>query len=176
MRLFLVILSVMLFSCKENKQVSQELDSESTAEEISSMDLEVLDFEGLRPLLETDEETIHVVNFWATWCAPCINELPDFEKLNANYKDENVKVLLVSLDFPKKYDSHLKPYIKKNNLKSRVVALNDANSNSWIPEVDPSWSGAIPATLIFNKNKRTFYEKPFTYEELETEIKIFIDN
>lgn len=176
MRIFLVFLSVILFSCKEKAPVAGLEERTFTAEKLTTADLEVLDFDGLKPLLETEDETIHVVNFWATWCAPCIKELPDFEKLQATYKDKNVQVLLVSLDFPKKYDSHLKPYILKNNLQSKVVALNDSNSNIWIPQVDPSWSGAIPATLIFNKDKRMFYERPFTYEELEDEIKTFANN
>jgi hypothetical protein len=99
--------------------------------------------------------------------------LPHFEQLNKVYADE-VEVILVSLDFPNKYESKLKPYIQNKNLQSKVVALNDVDSNSWIPKVDESWTGAIPATIIFNKNERKFYEKSFNYDELETEVKQFL--
>lgn len=131
-------------------------------------------FSNLENFLKKDNDTTYVVNFWATWCVPCVEELPNFEKLNATYKDEKVKVLLVSIDFPKMAESKLLPFIKAKNLKSDVVLLNDPDANSWINKVDSTWSGAIPATVIYKKDKRQFYEKSFTYEELETEVKKFL--
>jgi hypothetical protein len=83
-------------------------------------------------------------------------------------------VLLVSLDFPKTYDTKLKPFIIKKNLKSKVIALDDTNQNRWIPAIDQSWSGALPATIIYNSTKRHFYERSFTQEELEKELKQFL--
>ncbi len=163
-----------MVSCKQEKGQNESVSNLDETSDTIIVPLEVYDFEGLKPLLKTDRDTIYIVNFWATWCAPCIQELPYFEALNAAYSDEHVEVLLVSLDFPKKYESHLKPFIKKYKLKSRVIALNDMDSNTWIPAIDPDWSGAIPATLIFNKDKRQFYEQTFNYEELETELKKFL--
>lgn len=136
--------------------------------------LEVYDYDGLEPLINQKDDKVHVVNFWATWCGPCIKELPYFEAVNEKYKNENVEVLLVSLDFPSKYDSALKPYIKKNNIKCKVVALDDTDQNKWIPAIHENWSGAIPATIIYKGNKRLFYERSFTQEELETEVKKFL--
>lgn len=86
-----------------------------------------------------------------------------------------MEVILVSLDFPRQYDKKLKPYIKDNNLQSRVVALNDPDMNNWIPKVDDDWTGSIPATIIYNKSGRQFYEQSFTYEELVTELRKFIE-
>ena len=88
---------------------------------------------------------------------------------------KNVEVLLVSLDFPFNYDKKLKPFIKENKLQSKVVALDDPDMNSWMSKVDEEWSGAIPITIIFNKNKRQFYERSFTYNELENELKQFLN-
>lgn len=163
-----------MISCKQEAKhlnVAEHADQGEKSEPIS---LETYDFETLQSLLETDSDSIYVVNFWATWCAPCIEELPYFEKINRTYADNNVKVILVSLDFPKKYESHLKPFISRNNLRSRVIALDDPNSNIWIPKIDANWSGAIPATLIFSKNERRFYEQTFTYEGLESALKPFL--
>ena len=92
----------------------------------------------------------------------------------SQFKDKNVEVILVSLDFPRQYDSKLKPFIADRKLKSKVVALNDVNTNYWIPKVNEDWTGAIPATLIYNKDMRQFYEQSFTYEELETQLKQFL--
>lgn len=175
MRIVYFLVLVLVSSCKNEPNENRNV-IETVAEELSTLQpLEIYDFEGLRPFLKTSSDSVYVVNFWATWCAPCIKEIPYFEAINKNYTNKKVVVTLVSLDFPKKYDSHLKPFIRDNNLKTRVVVLNDANSHTWIPEIHPDWSGAIPATLIYNKDKRAFYEQPFTYKELETELQKFIN-
>lgn len=141
-----------------------------------SDELVVYDFEGLEPLLNKNDGKTYVINFWATWCAPCIKELPHFEELNQNYSGKNVEVILVSLDFPQQYDKKLMPFIKEKNLKSKVVALNDPDMNSWIPKISETWTGAIPATIIYNRKQRTFYERSFNYDELVTELRKFIEN
>jgi thiol-disulfide isomerase/thioredoxin len=173
-----LIVLVFVFSCKkatEETSLNKTVPQEHKMDISSDYELDVYDFDGLEPLLSTTSEKTYVVNFWATWCVPCIKEMPYFEKLNAEYKDQNVEVLLVSLDFPKDYDKKLKNFINKHNLKSKVVALNDVDSNRWIPKVSEEWSGAIPATIIFNKDKSTFYERTFNYSELETEVKQFLN-
>lgn len=162
---------LVLMSCQDVTENAQKIKAKT--EDNTEIALEVYDFNGLEKFLSTTNDKTYVVNFWATWCAPCIKELPYFEKLNANYSDQ-LEVILVSLDFPSKYETKLKPYIKEKKLQSKIVALNDVDSNTWIPKVDENWTGAIPATIIFNKNKRKFYEKSFTYDELETEVKPFL--
>ncbi len=137
--------------------------------------LEIYNYEVLKPLLNKQDDKVHVVNFWATWCAPCVKELPYFEAITTNYSKKDVDVLLVSLDFPNAYETKLKPFIKKRNLKSKVVALDDIDQNKWIPAIDSSWSGALPATIIYKGDKRMFYEQSFTKQELELELKKFIN-
>jgi thiol-disulfide isomerase/thioredoxin len=175
MRLLVIILLVGLVSCKEapKEQPIADVKEDAIQNEIALDSLEIYNFDGIEKFLTTTDDKVYVVNFWATWCAPCIKELPYFEQLNKNYENE-LDVILISLDFPKNYDSKLKPFILKHQLQSKVMALNDPDANTWIPKVDESWSGAIPATLIFNKDKRQFYEQTFTYDELETEVKQFI--
>ncbi|HLA56673.1 MAG TPA: TlpA disulfide reductase family protein [Flavobacterium sp.] len=133
------------------------------------------DFNSFRHLLEKKNDTVYVVNFWATWCAPCVKELPFFEKINSAYKNKKVKVLLVSLDMNKQVETGLLPFIKKRNLQSEVVHLHDPDADSWIAKVDPSWTGALPATVIYSKDERKFFEQSFTYEGLENEVKQFIN-
>ena len=132
-------------------------------------------YEELKPLLTKTDDKIYVVNFWATWCAPCVKELPYFEKVNKDYKDKNVEVILVSLDFPNMKENRLIPYVKNKNLQSRVLHLDDANEQFWIADINKNWSGAIPATLIYNKDNRKFYEQSFTQDQLETEIRTFLN-
>ena len=160
--------------CKnESKEI---VAKESEKPQAKNIDFKIVDYYGLESILNRKDDKTYVVNFWATWCAPCIKELPYFEKIDKEYENQNVEVVLVSLDFPKKYESQLRPFINKHQLRSELYALNDMNSNYWIPKVEENWSGAIPATLIFNSNKRQFYEQSFNYEELETEIQKFLKN
>lgn len=170
----LVLVLLVIFSCKNETKDNLGV----TSNEIDPVypELKVVDYYGLKPLLHKDDGKIYVINFWATWCAPCIKELPYFEKLNKEYSNKNVEVILISLDFPKKYESVLKPFIKKHDLKSEVYAFDDTNSNYWIPQVYSYWSGAIPATLIYNNKDRKFYEQSFNYEELENEVIKFLKN
>ena len=129
-----------------------------------------LDYPQLKPLLYQNSKTVQVVNFWATWCAPCIKELPYFEELN---KLENVDVLLVSLDFPKQKQKRLIPFVDKHKLQSKVIHFNDEDENYWINEISTAWSGALPATLIYSQNRRGFYEQSFTKDELFKEVKSY---
>lgn len=131
------------------------------------------EWDGLEYFLNQKNDTTYVVNFWATWCVPCVQELPNFEQLGEKYKGQKVKVILVSLDMPKMAESRLLPFIEKKKLKSKVILMRDPDQNTWLPKVDKDWSGAIPATVIYNKDKRKFYERSFTLAELETELNTF---
>ncbi|WP_111684407.1 TlpA disulfide reductase family protein [Winogradskyella tangerina] len=180
MKRILFIVLVSLLSCK-NETAKVEKDSAAVVEEDvvnlnaqSEIDLRIYDYDGLEPLINKSDDNVHVVNFWATWCAPCVKELPYFETINEKYADQNVEVLLVSLDFPRNYDSKLKPFMIKHGLKSEVVAFDDVDQNRWIPAINENWTGALPATIIYKGDKRNFYEQSFTLEELETELQQFL--
>ena len=130
----------------------------------------IIKFDALQKILDTESNQVQVINFWATWCAPCVKELPLLEKLNAQ-KNLNVKITLVSLDFSEKVDN-VNAFIKRKNIRSEVLLLDEVDYNSWINKVDKQWSGAIPATLIFNPRtkQRVFLEKGLKEGELENLI------
>lgn len=130
-------------------------------------EISVVDFDGIRPFLEKNNDTTYVINFWATWCSPCVKEIPHFEKINQEFSNQKLKIILVSLDFPSQIDSRLIPFIEKRELKSQIIVLDDTNANYWINEVSNEWTGAIPATVIYRRGKREFFEKVFSYEELK---------
>ena len=135
-----------------------------------SKEVKTVNYNELKPLLNKSGEKTYIVNFWATWCAPCIKEIPYYEELN---KNPVIDVLLVSLDFPNHMYSRLIPFIKKNKIQSEVILLNDSNENYFISDINSDWSGALPATIIYNKKKRVFFEKSFTKDELFKLVKNF---
>lgn len=125
-------------------------------------------FSDFEPLLRQRNDTTYVVNFWATWCAPCVAEMPYFETLHERVQGEKIKVVLVSLDFKKDVESKFIPFLQKRQLKPEVVLLLDGRYNDWIDRVSPEWSGAIPATYVYKGGKSQFYGEQFSsYEELE---------
>lgn len=122
----------------------------------------------LEQRLKTGKDTIYVINFWATWCAPCIKELPDFDQFASTMKQRPVKVLLLSLDFKSKLESAVQPFVTKLNLRSEVFLINEKSQQHYIDRIDKNWSGAIPATLIVNpvRQSRQLIEKELSYEDL----------
>ena len=114
-------------------------------------------------------DTVYVVNFWATWCIPCVKELPEFDSLQQYYKDKPVKVLLVSFDFKESYPDKLKAYVQRRKLQPEVAWFNETNANEFIPKIDNRWSGALPATLIVDNRKKTkhFIEDTITAEKIK---------
>lgn len=133
--------------------------------------VQIMNFQQLQERIEdTSSDSILVINFWATWCKPCIEELPILEKIPAMYKGAAVKVLLVSLDFTDQIQKKVLPFVNKNGIVNEVVVLDEANPNDWIPKVDPQWSGAIPACLFVYKSKSLFHEGKVTPNSIESSM------
>lgn len=124
--------------------------------------------------MQSGNDTVYVVNFWATWCAPCVAELPYFEQLDSVYKKEKVKVILVSTDFKKDFDSRLVPFVERKKLQSEVNFLDEIYDNEWIPKVDSLWQGNIPATKIYSAKtgKSVFIPRETSYQELDSLLSV----
>lgn len=118
--------------------------------------------------LGANEDTLYIVNFWATWCGPCIKELPEFDKLAEKYKGHPVKILLVNMDFKNDYPSKIQKFISKKKLTHEVLWLNESKPNDFIPKITNEWQGSIPATLLFYKKKswKKFYEGMVKSEQM----------
>lgn len=129
--------------------------------------IESMSFAGLEKEIAAHTEGTVVVNFWATWCRPCVEELPDFEKFRADYADRQAEVWLVNLDFNSAVATTVKNFVQNRELRSRVIHLTDTDPNEWIEKVDKTWGGNIPATLIYRSGRKlSFHPQPLTYEDL----------
>lgn len=116
-----------------------------------------------------------VVNFWSTWCRPCIEEIPHFIKITDSLKEKGVELWLVSQDTKELYQNgKLKTFIAKQAgwEKAKHFWFAETNADYYCPIIDTSWSGVIPATLIINPGKgyRKFMEESLSGGALVEEL------
>ena len=133
-----------------------------------------VNYDQLKEIIEKNDDKLYVVNFWATWCRPCIEELPHFLEVSNAYENQApFQMILVSLDKAELLETDVAQMITKLNIDNDVYLLDDnKRMNYWIPAIDSTWSGAIPATVFYkNGQKLHFTEGQLTKEELNTIIK-----
>jgi len=138
--------------------------------------IEIIKIDGLKGLIKEKNHQLHVINFWATWCKPCVKELPQFIELAKSHPE--VSISLVTLDFVQDLETKVNPFLENRSIELRVLLIDELDYNLWIDMVDPSWSGAIPATLIIEPStgRRIFLEKELQKDELVEVIESFTKN
>jgi thiol-disulfide isomerase/thioredoxin len=136
--------------------------------------VEVIKFHALQEIFNVKEDKIKIINFWATWCKPCIMELPQFEHVNRT--NTEVKVILVSLDDVETLESKVIPFVESKGMLTEVKLLDETDYNAIIEKIHPEWSGAIPATLVIDRQgEKHLFEKEFKEGELYEMIGNFIN-
>ncbi|HPH22860.1 MAG TPA: TlpA disulfide reductase family protein [Chitinophagaceae bacterium] len=127
-------------------------------------------------MIDTAQSPI-LINFWATWCAPCVKEIPWFEKVVAEYKDQHVTLVLVSLDFKSAFPKELMAFVKKHNYTSTIVWLDETDADFFCPLIDKNWNGNIPVTIMVNNKKkyRQFFNQQLPEARLQLEIKKLVE-
>jgi len=131
----------------------------------------IVKFDKLEKIIQARSDSTVVINFWATWCAPCVKELPLFEQLHA--ENPEIKMVLVNLDFADKVDK-VKQFLSRKKITTPVILLDEIDYNSWIDRVDKDWGGAIPATVVINQKtgQRKFVDHELHSGELQTLIEM----
>lgn len=186
------IVSIVLFSCTSNQpedKAIEDVSSETTEHQTSNSKLSKKDtsyfletaigklpvyssFEGVAPLFKKNNDTTYIINFWATWCKPCIKELPYFEQVQEKYESSKVQVILISIDSENQLKSKLIPFLATHSLRSKVVIMTDNDYNNWTGNVDEKWNGAIPVTYFYNNKQKIFQGKSFAdMEEIEVVLR-----
>jgi len=123
-----------------------------------------------------ESKTPLVINFWATFCVPCIQEMPYFQEMTKKYESKNVALMFVSLDLREAYPTKVNAMANKLKLTSPVVWLNETNADYFCPLIDSSWSGGMPSSLFVNNSTgyHKFFEDQLSREKLEKEIQAML--
>ncbi len=155
------IFSVLLFAivCFNGTTYSQDVTMITTPEE-------------MKTVIEANKGSVILVNFWATWCPPCVKEFPDIMKLNKEYSDKGLKVVFVSLDDASETESKLKPFLKKQGVDFVTYQGIFPKPEDLTDVIDKSWGGEIPVTYFYDKEgkKATSFSGSKKYEEFEKEV------
>ncbi len=166
------ILNAQVKSVSKSKAV---VKSSTTYNSGTANSIKKVSIKDVKAIMDTTTGPL-IVNFWATWCGPCIREIPYFDSLIA-VKGKPVTLLLVSLDFPDAYPKELGEFVTKQGYKGKVVFLNESNADYFCPIIDKSWGGAIPASVFVNNDKKTkeFFGFQLTRERFALELDKLVD-
>jgi thiol-disulfide isomerase/thioredoxin len=116
--------------------------------------------DGLKSLLKAGEsrERPLLVNFWATWCAPCREEFPDLVKLRGRYAAEQIDFALVSLDDISDIETAVPDFLVESGASALpAYLLHSEDDNAAINLVDPQWGGELPATFLYDRSGRLVF-------------------
>ena len=160
-----LLCSVILFACGQQERNESTSSSQTTSEQLQASqtafvmpEVPVLRYENLLDILSQDlGDTVTLVNFWATWCQPCIKELPHFHELVAELKAKNapIKFVMVSIDKASELEPSVSPFLEKNQYGHTQFLLDDnGRMNEWIPKINTNWEGEIPATAVYKNGQQ----------------------
>lgn len=133
--------------------------------------------EALQARIARAGDTTILINFWATWCSSCVEELPCFDEIRDYYGPKDLQVVLVSLDFNSKLENKFIPFLERQKIKAEVGLMADQDLDGWIPQIYNAWDGALPATLLIKGEKQRFKLGKFEdIEDLEFFVRPFVTN
>ena len=143
---------------------------------LSAQKREVIKLDQLLTILNNKSDSLLVLNFWATWCKPCVEEMQEFLRLEQELENKKVRFVYLSLDFKNDFETKLVPFVNKRKIMSDVFLLDEPDYDAWINMVEPTWQGSIPATLFLTPHaeNRSFHEGQLTYLELKKTINTYL--
>lgn len=151
-------------------------EAASQAENAETPTLKEVTPDDAMVVLEQSNARLTVVNFWATWCVPCVEEFPAFVKLDRTLDDRGVDVIFISTDFPNEKKKVVE-FLAEHGVTGTSY-LKTGNSTEFVNSFSEEWSGAVPATFIYDEKDTLldFWEGKVSYEELKQRATSHLDN
>lgn len=144
---------------------------------LSAQSIKKIKITALQDYIASSDHPL-VVNFWATFCDPCVKEIPYFQTKVKEYSKYNVELLLVNMDLPAYYPARISDFAAKRKFSAPIVWLNETNADEFCPKIDKNWTGGIPSTLFINNktNYRKFFERQLTEPQVEEGLRALVKN
>ena len=141
-------------------------------EALHAQNFRTVKFEEVEKILDSKNDTTYLINFWATWCGPCVEEIPYFEELTKKYELGKFKVILISMDFKSDVEKRLVPFLEKKKYNSEIWWLDEAKQSDLIGKIEKEWYGEIPFTVIYRgvDNRRFWKAGKWEKENLDSKV------
>jgi thiol-disulfide isomerase/thioredoxin len=146
------------------KQYYEQIYSEKVS-------LNPIDLNGIKKLLKNDSENLRLINFWATWCGPCVTEFPDLVEINFIYRHRSFELITIAIDYPVDTIQTLK-FLQKNHSSCQNYLFDQGKVYDMIEAVNPSWNGTIPYTLLIKPGGEVVYTQQESVNSLELKRQI----
>ena len=147
-----------LFSCQTQTQKPTENTPAAKTETVSNLPIVTqIDQTGLKNLLKPNGRPL-LINFWATWCTPCVEEFPELVKIGTDYRGK-IDLITVSLDELSEINGEVPKFLAQMKSESPAYLLKTPDEAAAIELVSKDWQGALPFTILFNAQGETIYAK-----------------
>ena len=135
-------------------------------------DMPQVDHQGLKARVAADGGKVTMVAAWATWCAPCIEEMPTLAAFYNKHQHEGLKVIGLCMDDRTPMKDKIQEVLDRIKVPFPMVTIKEEGQDAFYKAVDPSWEGDLPGTLVFNdKGERVaFFKEALTEEVLQREV------
>lgn len=156
-----------VFGCS-TKWKSKNQDAQKSIEKWNAepVELSTLDDAALRKLAANDSDKLRLVNVWATWCGPCVTELPHFVEINRMYRKRDFELITISADEPERKDRALKT-LTELHVSSKNYLYTGASKDKLVENLDPKWEGPLPHTLLIAPGGKVIYRHTGEINPLE---------
>jgi thiol-disulfide isomerase/thioredoxin len=153
----------------QSSQLREPLLNPKTVETISA--------DEFRQVIAHHRGQAILVNFWATWCAPCVKEIPEIVKLQEKYKERGLRVIVVSLDEPAELESNVRPFVAKRFPGLGSYLCNESDQDKFASVIDQTWNGILPTNFLIDRigKLRATLTGGKNYEEFEAALKPFLE-